>query len=116
MPAAKYDLALEQGATFVRTFTWTNPDTTPVDLTGATAHLQIRTGVANIVNTTLLDLTQGSGITLGGTAGTITITFTASQTASLTVAKAQYDLYVTIGSTVTRLLEGSVTIDPTVTV
>jgi hypothetical protein len=118
MPAAKYDLAMEQGATFTQTITWQDSNNAPIDLTGATASMQIRTATANSApGTPLVDLEVGSGLTLGGTAGTITITVTPTQTMSLTVPRAMYDLYVTLpGGQKWRLLEGAVAIDPTVTV
>lgn len=122
MPAAHFDLALEQGTTYSQQITWrqpNNPDGTPgapMDLTGATAHMQIRTANANSGGTVLQDLTNGNGLVLGGVNGTITINLTAGQTGALTTARAVYDLYVTLSNgTVNRLLEGSVTVDPTVT-
>ena len=40
MTAAKYDIQIEQGATFRRVLRWEQSDGTPVDLTGATAKMQ----------------------------------------------------------------------------
>lgn len=119
MAAGKLDLSLEQGATWRRQLTWHDPgpdaDTLgPLkDLTGCTAHLQIRNKVGG---TMLLELTDESGITLGGTAGTIDILFTGAQTLTLTVKSAVYDLYVIfIGDDPRRVLEGKVSVDFTVT-
>lgn len=119
MAAAQYDLALEQGATFRLTITWTDASNNPISLVGATAHMSIRTQVANTdTGSPLIDLTTANGgLTLGGVAGTISILITAAQTAALTVARGRYDLYVTLSNgDRDRLMEGAVTIDPQVTV
>lgn len=120
MAAGKLDLTLEQGATYRRQLLWRHPSadggTTPGDpynLTGCTAHMQIRTKVGGDV---LVDLNDQDGITLGGSAGTIEIVVSSSRTMSLTVTKAVYDLYVHFpNSDVVRVLDGKVTIDPTIT-
>jgi len=118
MPAAQYNLALEQGATFRLTITWTDNASAPIDLTGAHAHMQIRTQHANTdTGSPLIDIDDTSGITLGGPAGTIEILIDETLTAPLTVSNALYDLYITMpNGDRDRILEGSVTIDPQVTV
>ena len=42
MAAAQYDILIEQGATFSRTFVWKDSSEVAVDLTGYTARMQIR--------------------------------------------------------------------------
>lgn len=119
MAAAQYDLALEQGATFRLTITWTDSGGTPINLTGATAHMSIRSQVANTdTGAPWADLTTANGgITLGGAAGTIAILVTDAQTATMTQARGRYDLYVTLSNgDRDRLMEGAVTVDPQVTV
>jgi hypothetical protein len=60
--------------------------------------------------------TANGGITLGGAAGTITITASATATAALTApAVGVYDLELVTGSTVRRLAAGEVTVTPEVT-
>jgi len=87
----------------------------PVNLTGYTARLQIRETVE--ATDTLLSLTtENGGITLGGTAGTITLLASATATAALDFVNAVYDLEVISGSgVVTRLLHGTVTLSKEVT-
>jgi hypothetical protein len=46
----------------------------------------------------------------GGVAGTITITVSATDTAALTAADGVFDLEITSGSVVTRLIEGTYSI------
>jgi hypothetical protein len=66
--------------------------------------------------TPVLSLTSGSGITLGGTAGSIILEATATTTAGVPSGQYVYDLeLVTGGGYVTRLLEGNFTVDPEVT-
>jgi hypothetical protein len=111
--AATYNLAIEQGATFSAQITWNDSDGDPVDLTGYTAELDIRSGPAS--DTELLELTNGSGLTLGGAAGTVDIVITAAQTSALPAGRLAYDLLLTTGSTKTRLVEGKAIVSPAVT-
>lgn len=109
-----YDLTVEQGATFTVTLTWT-VDGSPVDLTGYDARAQVRSMVTSA--STLVDLTVGDGITLGGAAGTIALAISATDTAALPAPFAGvWDLEVESGAgVVTRLLAGAVTVTPEVT-
>lgn len=120
MSAGIYDFEIEQGATLTRVFTWTtgttgcNATTTPVNLTGYTARMQIRPNVNS--STVLFEANTTNGyIVLGGSAGTITLTIPAADTATFTFARAVYDLELTIGATVTRLLQGTVVLSREVT-
>ena len=122
MAAGKLDIGIEQGATWRRQLTWydTPPAGGPAgsqgplkDLTGCTAHMQIRDRIGGTV---LVDLTDTAGITLGGAAGTITIVITAEQTRAITGKKGVYDLYVIFpGDDERRVLEGAVANDLSVT-
>jgi hypothetical protein len=111
----RYDLEIKQGATYSIVATWAGSDGSPINLTSYTARLQIRESYT--ATSTLISLTNGSGITLGGSAGTIAITITAAQTAALSApGSGVYDLeMVSAGGVVTRLLEGVVTISAEVT-
>lgn len=108
------NLLCPQGATFTTQLTW-KTDTTPVDLTNYTARMQVRSSWSS--DTKIADLTTANGgITLGGTAGTILITITATATAAMPAGVAVYDLELVAGSgTVTRLVQGNFTITPEVT-
>ena len=115
MPASIYNLNIEQGATFTRTITWKDSTGAAVNLTGYTARMQIRERVES--TSALVSLTQASGITLGGAAGTVVITITPTQTDALpNIKKGVYDLeLVSNGGIVTRLLQGEVVVSPQVT-
>ena len=110
-----YTLEIQQGATLSLVATWNDSTGAAVNLTGYTARLQVRTSYA--ATSTILSLTSSSGITLGGAAGTITITVSATDTAALTAPWiGVYDLELVSGSgVVTRLLEGTATVSPEVT-
>jgi hypothetical protein len=109
-----YDLCVQQGATFRRVITW-KADGALVNLTGYTARMQIRATAE--ASTALIELTTENGrIALGGSAGTITLTISATDTAALTSGRGVYDLELVSGSgIVTRLLQGAVTISRNVT-
>jgi hypothetical protein len=116
--AGVHDFVIYQGADWGITLTWTAYGSL-VDLTGWHAHLQVRPGFASQTPAVLINLTDPSGgITLGGTAGTISLALSAAQTAALSFASpAVYDLKMTNPSgSVTRLLQGAVTLSQQVTV
>lgn len=68
-------------------------------------------------DTKTLELTtENGGITLGGAAGTITVTASATAMAAVASGKYRYDLeVVSSGGVVTRLLEGVFVVSPEVT-
>ena len=116
MPKAiERDICIEQGATFDETFTWLNPDKSPVDLTGASGRMQIRQTIED--DPPLLELTDGNGRSiLGGTAGTIQLLVSATDTAAITWVGGVYDLEIELASGyVRRLFKGQVTVDNEVT-
>jgi hypothetical protein len=89
-------------------------DNVAVNLTGYTARLQARIDVDE--TDTILSLTTGAGITLGGAAGTISLDQTATQTALLPKGEYVYDLELqSSGGIVTRLLQGELNISAEVT-
>lgn len=97
MAIVRRDFILTSGQKFpvagdAGSFTWESGGAV-VDLTGYTALLKVR-GYPD-ATTSLLSLTDGSGITLGGTAGTIDIAFTAVQTEALGPGFFPYDLVLT---------------------
>lgn len=114
---ATLNLNCWQGASWDYHLTWTTTAgtvTTPVDLTNYTARMQVRQTVD--ATAVALSLTSGTGITLGGTAGTIYLEASATTTAGVAGGQYVYDLeIVSAGGNVTRLLEGTFMVDPEVT-
>jgi hypothetical protein len=122
LPIAEADICIFQGATFNQTLFWEVGDPpTPVNLTSYSAKMQIRSSHKSKV--VILELSSpSSGITLGTsgdyTTGAINLTIGSSTTAQLSVcdgAKPVYDLEMTSGGIVTRILQGNVIIAPEVT-
>lgn len=112
------DLNIYQGASWDYTLTWQTGGT-PVNLTNYGARMQVRETHAS--STAILSLVAGTGITLGGTAGTILLQASATQTAAISATppgpqQYVYDLeLVSPSSTVIRLVEGRVLVYPEVT-
>jgi tRNA threonylcarbamoyladenosine modification (KEOPS) complex Pcc1 subunit len=114
MAATTYDILIEQGATYSQSITYKD-NGVAVNLTGYTARMQVRATLESA--STLVELTTAnSRIALGGTAGTISLTISATDTAALTAGRGVYDLELVSGSgIVTRLLQGVATISRNVT-
>jgi hypothetical protein len=110
-----FDLTINQGATFELTITWKDSAGTAINLTGYSARMQVRETYSS--TSSVVSLTNGSGITLGGSAGTIAIVISATTTAGLTAPfSGVYDLeLVSAAGVVTRLLQGAATVTPEVT-
>lgn len=111
----KLDLVAYQGASWDYTLTWLAAGT-PVDLTGYDARMQVRESYDS--HDVILNLTAGTGITLGGTAGTIYLEASATTTAGFDPTPNKqflYDLELESAGVVTRLVEGTFTINPEVT-
>ena len=108
---ANYNITAYQGATYKNTLTWTLAGTA-VNLTGYTAAMQVR---ENPNATAVISITSGSGITLGGTAGTIAINISATTMGSAVPGFYAYDLELNSGAEVTRLLQGNFQIQAEIT-
>ena len=112
--AARHNILIEQGATFLLNLIWKDSEGDPIDLSGYTARMQVRRKVTS--PDTLLSLTtENGGITLGGAAGTISVVAQAHQTDDISEKIGVYDLELVTNGTVYRLIEGCVTISPEVT-
>ncbi len=120
MPAHKFKLEIDQGATYDKVVTWKAgakaATAAPVDLTGCKARAQIRAEVDS--PDVLLALTTENGrIELGGPAGTIRILIDAATTAEITWESGVYDLEVVFPGSgrVVRRMAGSVLVSKEVT-
>ena len=122
LPIAEADICIFQGATFSQTLFWeVGTPPIPVNLTGYTAKLQVRS--THNSKAVILELSTSNGrITLGTagdfTTGAINLFISATDTAQLSVCdntKPVYDLEMINGFTVSRILQGNVIIAPEVT-
>ena len=110
--AAITNLLIEQGATFTSTISLFNADDTAFDLTGHTAAGQIRKSYSSSSASVTFTISFASD----RTSGQITLSLTPTQTAALEEGRYVYDIEVTgSDSTVTRVLQGTVTVSPNVT-
>lgn len=111
---ATLNLTFPQGATWSLALTWNDDGGDPINLTGYTARMHVRKSYD--AATTVVALTSGSGITLGGAAGTITLSVSATTTGGVPASTYVYDLELESGGgQVTRLVEGTLTVTPEVT-
>ncbi len=107
------NLVADQGATFSQRLTW-KIDGNPVNLTGYTARMKVKHVTRNFE---VISITSSSGITLGGSAGTIDLLVSAATMTTVVPGKYSYDLeLVSPGGVVTRLVKGTFTVTPEVTV
>ena len=95
------DIEIVQGKTWTAKFRYLTKScngktNVPVNLTGYGASMVIRECAKD--SASLLTLTSGSGITLGGTVGTIEIEITATQAANLTAGDNVYEIELTNGT------------------
>lgn len=100
-------VVIDQSADFYLNVTYQDSTGANVNLTGYTAAFSI---ASTYGKTPLLTVTQANGITLGGTAGTIAIHLTNTQTNTLGEGSFVAELAVTSGAGVeTSLLKGPIT-------
>ena len=113
MTPGKVNFLCPQGSTFNRLLTY-KIDDVPINLTGYSSRLQVRE--THYSDDIITSLTSGNGITLGGSAGTIDILISASETTNFNSGNFVYDLEIeSLNGTVNRLIEGSFIVTPEVT-
>jgi hypothetical protein len=115
--AVQKNFEVDQNATFTFEVQYTEEDeTTPIDLTGATAKMQVRDtkGGSKLAFT----LTSPSGgITIDGPNGKLTIKITPTQSNKMFYPKSSYDIMVVdSNSNKIKLLEGFMTLSRSVTI
>ena len=111
MSAVFCHFVFEQAATFGQTLTLKDSSDTVINLTGYTAvEMDLRENPES--SSVVATLTTGnSRAALGGAAGTITLSMSATDTANLTAGDGVYDLEITDGNgAIYRILEGTYTI------
>lgn len=120
MAAAQLNLVIEQFNTFRQNLTWkssVNGISTPIDLSGCTASMQMRANIedpTSLVSLSNVANSQGQ-IILGGITGTIEIYIMNTTTALLT-SSGCYDLdLTTTNGDVIRLIQGKYKINFSVT-
>lgn len=89
--AGQLDLAIIRGDTFNPTFTWMNESETPYNITGWTAKIQFR----DYPDGSVIHEFDNSYFTINGSAGEITFTIPATETAAFSWSILHYDLQLT---------------------
>ena len=107
--ATKANLVIDQGSTFSTDLSLTDENGDPLDLDGYTANSQIRkwytSTTASGTFTTYINVPDG----------TITLSLSDTQTGALVSGRYVYDVEINNGVTVSRVVEGIVTVTPQVT-
>lgn len=127
MAAGKYSFTIEQGSTLNFEIQYKDSNNNPVNLTGYSGKMMIRSNYADQNPTTYAVLSSslaadGTGLNFSGSngstppiSGSIGIYISAASSSAFTFTTAKYDLEITSGSIVTRILEGQVNLSQEVT-
>lgn len=117
MPASKYDILIQQGATEGLTFQLYQADgTTPRNISGYNARMQIRKRPSDSTAIWSGTSNPAAGITITGNPGAVAVRFEAAATAAMRPDTYVYDLELVAGNgDVERLIEGNVIVSPEVT-
>lgn len=113
MSAGKYNLRIEQGASYGVRFTWQNDDKTPVDITDYVPQIQFRNEKDS--DEILYDSSIGDDIDLDGPNGIINFNIPTAVTTLFTFDNCLYDLELTKDGETVRLVEGRVYLNKEVT-
>tara|TARA_A100001011_G_scaffold352633_1_gene393532 strand:+ start:28 stop:369 length:342 start_codon:yes stop_codon:yes gene_type:complete len=111
--AAIANLTIDQGATFSSDVTVKDANNNAFDLTGYSASAKMAKGFSSTRTRTSITCT----ISTPASSGVVTLSLTADQTTALDEGRYVYDLEIlqTSSSTVTRVIEGIITVRPQVT-
>ena len=110
---ATYNLICPQATTFTFQFN-IQTDGTTWDLSGYTGTMTVRP-FSGSTSTTLLATNANGKIVMNATPGTVTVTFSATET-DISAESYVYDFVLNSGSVITRLLEGKFIVTAGVTV
>lgn len=106
--AAKVDLNVDQGASFVYSINLKDNSGGPLDLTGYTGNAQLRTSYSSNNYTTM-------NVSITAATGLIQLTMNSYVTSTLTRTRYLYDVELYYSNNTTRLMEGFVNVSPNVT-
>lgn len=114
MTAGIYNTTIDQGSVWTVTFVYKDDAGVAINLSGYTAAMQLRQNYDSTVADLTLTTSNG-GITITGATGTIVVTATATQTGALDAGYYVYDLELTNGANVSRLVQGQIVVAEQVT-
>ena len=127
MASGRYSFTIEQGSTLNFELQYKNSSGSAINLSGYSGKMQIKSNYADNSPTIYLTLSSslqadGTGLNFSGSngstptaSGSIGVFISAATSSLLTFDTALYDLEITSGSIVTRILEGQVKLSKEVT-
>lgn len=107
--ASKANLVIDQGSTFSTDLTLSDENGDPLILDGYSANSQIRRWY------TSTNAAASFTTSVNVASAVITLTLTANQTSNLVSGRYVYDVEISSGAEVSRIVEGIVTVTPQVT-
>ena len=107
--ATKANIVIDQGTTYTTDLNLTDENGDPLVLSGYSANSQIRKHYTSTNSVAF-------SVSINATAGVITLSLTANQTSDMTSGRYVYDVELADASnTISRIVEGIVTVTPQVT-
>ena len=106
--ATKANLVIDQGATFSTDLTLTDENGDILNLNGYSSNSQLRkwyTSSNSVAFSTSVNTATG----------VITLSLTSDQTANISAGRYVYDVEISNGTTISRVVEGIITVTPNVT-
>lgn len=114
MKPLQYDLEIWKGQTFEKEFLWLDSTSQPVDLSQATAKMQVRpTAMSSTVITELS--TENGMIALNTPPGAIKLLIPADTSSAILQTRGEYDLEIYLPNLKRRFAEGKVVLHNEVT-
>lgn len=113
MATGTYDTTMNQGDTWRRNLKWNDSAGDPMDLTGYTARMQLRTSVDSV--DVVIELTTGNGRITITLPNQIDVEISAEDTALIDPGSYKYDLEMIAGTDVHKLLRGKIKVIAEVT-
>jgi hypothetical protein len=105
--SAKANIVIDQGTTFTTEINLTDESGNPMNLIGYVANSQMRKWYTS-ANPTAIFTTEIVD-------GTVVLSLSSTETANISAGRYVYDVELSVDSTVTRVVEGIVTVTPQVT-
>jgi hypothetical protein len=105
---------VNQASNFQFTLIYKDPEGEPINLTGYTVQMDIKSAPG--AKKVLASCSIGDGITVDPLQGRIDVNVSAEKTQQIAYPKSAYDLVISSGGIVTRLLEGWLEVSRAVTI
>jgi hypothetical protein len=107
--ATKANLVIDQGTTFSTDLTLTDENGDALNLNGYSANSQVRKWYTSSNSAAVFSTS------INVTSSVVTLSLTSNQTSNLVAGRYVYDVELNDGSTISRIVEGIITVTPQVT-